>query len=270
MQDFFYHKPISLEAAANIIDGLEDGIFIAGGQTILPVMKFGLAQPTDLVDLKAIEELKNIEITDSMVSIGAMCTHAKVASSKEIREILPGLTSLANQIGDVQVRNRGTIGGSLANNDPSADYPAAVLALDAKIITNKRKISADDFFIDMFETALDEGEIIIRVDFPFADLSAYTKFPNPASRYAIVGVFVSKTPHKVRLAITGAGPMVFRSFKMEEALCKDFSANAIKDIFIAAEDLNNDIHASEEYRAHLIHIMAKRAIDIAINKEVAR
>ena len=268
MQDFVYHKPMSLEAAAEIIEGLEDGIFIAGGQTILPVMKFGLAQPTDLVDLKAIKELRNINIKENIISIGAMCTHDAVTSSGDIKSILPGLAGLAGHIGDVQVRNRGTIGGSLANNDPSADYPAAVLALNAMIKTNKREISADDFFIDMFETVLDEGEIITRVDFPFADLSAYAKFPNPVSRYAIAGVFVSKTSHEVRIAITGAGPVVFRSFDMEASLSKDFSANAIKNIFINPDNLNNDLHASGEYRAHLINILARRAVETAINKGV--
>jgi carbon-monoxide dehydrogenase medium subunit len=270
MQDFFYHKPASLKAAIAIIEGVEDGIFIAGGQTILPVMKFGLAQPTDLVDLKAIEELKIINIKESMISIGAMCTHSTVAKSKDIRRILPGLAKLASRIGDVQVRNCGTIGGSLANNDPSADYPAAVLALNGIIITSKRKISAEDFFVDMFETALDEGEIITRVDFPIADLSAYAKFPNPVSRYAIAGVFVSKSSEEVRLAITGAGPKVFRSLDMESALSRDFSSNAIKNISVSAEDLNTDIHASREFRAHLINVMAKRAVERAVNDGESR
>jgi carbon-monoxide dehydrogenase medium subunit len=270
MQNFFYHKPESLEAAVAIMEGLEDGIFIAGGQTILPVMKFGLAQPTDLVDLKAIEKLTNINVTKSVVSIGAMCTHSSVATSKDIRRILPGLGKLAALIGDVQVRNRGTIGGSIANNDPSADYPAAVLALEGMIITDKRKISAEDFFIDMFETALDEGEIITRIDFPIVDFSAYAKFPNPVSRYAIAGVFVSKSSKKVRLAVTGAGPVVFRLLDMEAALSNDFSSNAIENITVSADDLNTDIHASGEYRAHLISVMAKRAVERAISDRDTR
>ena len=252
------------------MEGLEDKIFLAGGQTILPVMKFGLAQPTDVVDLKAIDELTNINVTETMVSIGAMSTHATVAASKEVRNKLPGLANLAGLIGDAHVRNRGTIGGSLANNDPSADYPAAVLALGGMIITNKQNISADNFFVDMFETALDEDEIITRINFPVADLSAYAKFPNPVSRYAIAGVFVSKTSNEVRLAITGAGPMVFRSLDLEAALSKEFSAAAIKNITIPADDLNTDIHASGEYRAHLISVMAKRAVEEAISNGVTR
>ena len=265
MQDFFYHKPTSLEVAIATIEGLEDKIFLAGGQTILPVMKFGLSQPTDIVDLKAIDELKKINVTRTTVSIGAMCTHATVAASKEVRKKLPGLANLAGLIGDVHVRNRGTIGGSIANNDPSADYPAAVIALKGKIVTNKRDIHADDFFLDMFETALDEEEIIIKVDFPVSDLSAYAKFHNPVSRYAIVGVFVSKTSDEVRLAITGAGTVVFRSLDMEDALKKEFSSTAIKNILIPSDDLNTDIHASAEYRAHLISVMAKRAVEEAIS-----
>jgi len=270
MQDFSYHKPTSLEEVTLIIEGLEDKIFLAGGQTILPVMKFGLAQPTDVVDLNAIDELTNINVTGTMVCIGAMSTHATVAASKKIRKILPSLANLAGLIGDVHVRNRGTIGGSLANNDPSADYPAAVMALNGIIITNKRNICADEFFVNMFETSLDEGEIITRVDFPVPDLSAYAKFPNPASRYAIAGVFVSKTFKEVRLAITGAGPVVFRSLEMEAALSKDFSATTIKNIRIPFDGLNNDIHASSEFRSHLISVMAKRAVMKAIRNGVTK
>ena len=265
MQDFFYHKPTSLETAVSIFESIEDGVFLAGGQTILPVMKLGLAQPSDVIDLKAIGELTKINVTNNLVSIGAMSTHSSVSASKEIRKKIPGLAQLASLIGDVQVRNRGTIGGSLANNDPSADYPAALLALKGRVITNKRCISAEDFFVDMFETALEQGEIIIRIDFPITGFSAYAKFPNPISRYAIVGVFVSKTSDEVQLAVTGAGHMVFRALDFEKALRKDFSSNAIKNIAISADNLNTDIHASNKYRAHLINVMAKRAVEDAVN-----
>ena len=263
MQEFSYHKPTSLDAAVDAFESLEDGIFLAGGQTILPVMKFGLAQPSGVVDLSAIGGLAKIDVSGTTVSIGAMTTHAAVAASKDVRRVLPGLADLAGLIGDPQVRNRGTIGGSLANNDPSADYPAAVLALGAMVITNKRQISAEDFFVDMFETALDDGEIISRVDFPVATQAAYAKFANPASRYAVAGVFVVKSGEGVRIAITGAGPSVFRAQDMEAALSKDFSAAALEGITIPADGLNADMHASAEYRAHLIGIMAKRAVEAA-------
>ncbi|MBT7943934.1 MAG: xanthine dehydrogenase family protein subunit M [Alphaproteobacteria bacterium] len=263
MQDFSYSKPTTLDAAADAFEGLDDGLFLAGGQTILPVMKFGLAQPSGVVDLSGVADLVNVEVSDTMVSIGAMATHAAVAASADVRRALPGLAHLVGMIGDPQVRNRGTIGGSLANNDPSADYPAAVLALNAVIHTNKRQITADDFFVDMFETCLDEGEIITRVDFPVTDCGAYSKFPNPASRYAVAGVFVAKTPSGVRVAVTGAGPVVFRSGDMEAALEEDFSADVLNGISVPSDDLNNDIHASAEYRSHLVGVMAKRAVEAA-------
>jgi len=261
MQDFSYQKPKSLEAALEAIGSMEDGIFLAGGQTILPVMKFGLAQPSGVVDLSAIGELAGIEVSETTVSIGAMTTHAAVAASEDVRRMLPCLADLAGLIGDPQVRNRGTLGGSLANNDPSADYPAAVLALDATVNTNKRQIPADDFFVDMFEVALEEGEIITRVDFPVTAQAAYAKFAHPASRFAVAGVFVAKTASGVRLAVTGAGPVVFRLAEIEAALGNDFSTAALEGITIHADDLNSDIHASAEYRSHLIGVMAKRAVD---------
>jgi len=263
MQDFSYIKPTSLDGAVEAIEGLEDGIFMAGGQTILPVMKFGLSQPSGVVDLSAIGELSEITVSGTAVSIGAMATHAAVACSPDVRRVLPGLAGLAGQIGDPQVRNRGTIGGSLANNDPSADYPAAVLALDAMVVTNKRQIPAGEFFIDMFETALNEDEIITRVEFPIAGQAAYAKFAHPASRYAVAGVFAAKSASGVRLAVTGAGPVVFRVADMEAALGKDFSSAAIDGITVQADGLNADIHASAEYRSHLIGVMAKRAVEAA-------
>ncbi|MBC8339800.1 MAG: xanthine dehydrogenase family protein subunit M [Rhodospirillales bacterium] len=267
MQDFSFKKPDSLDAAVAALEAQEDGIYLAGGQTILPVMKFGLAEPTGVVDLSGIADLVKIEVTDKVVSIGAMTTHAAVAASVDIRRALPGLADLAGLIGDPQVRNRGTLGGSIANNDPSADYPAAVLALNATVVTNRREITADDFFVDMFETALEDGEIITRVDFPITDCAAYAKFANPASRYAVAGVFVAKRNAKtdggVRVAVTGAGPVVFRVPDMEAALDGDFSPDAIKNISVPADGLNNDIHASAEYRSHLIGVMAERAIKTA-------
>jgi carbon-monoxide dehydrogenase medium subunit len=263
MQDFSYHKPTSLDAAVDAIKGLEDGIYLAGGQTILPVMKFGLARPSGVVDLSAIGGLAEINVSETTVSIGALTIHAAVAESPDVRRVLPGLADLAGLIGDPQVRNRGTIGGSLANNDPSADYPAAVLALDAMVVTNKRQIPADNFFVDMFETALNEGEIITRVDFPIAGQAVYAKFAHPASRYAVVGVFVAKTASGVRLAVTGAGPVVFRVPDMEAALGKDFSAAALDAITVPADGLNADIHALAEYRSHLIGVMANRAVEAA-------
>ena len=264
MEDFSYLKPASLDDAVDAIEGLEDGIFLAGGQTILPVMKFGLAQPSGVVDLSAIGELVKLDVSETTISIGAMTTHAAVAGSPDVRRVMPGLADLAGLIGDPQVRNRGTIGGSLANNDPSADYPAAVLALAATVMTNKRQISADDFFVDMFETALDEGEIITQVDFPVAGQAAYAKFAHPASRFAVAGVFVAKTASGVRLAVTGAGPVVFRALDMEAALSKDFSAATLEGITVPADGLNADIHASPEYRSHLIGVMAKRAVEAAL------
>ena len=263
MKDFSYQKPPSLDAAVEAIGSMEDGIFLAAGQTILPVMKFGLAQPSGVVDLSAIDGLANIDLSGTTLSIGAMTTHATVAASEDVRRGLPGLADLAGLIGDPQVRNRGTIGGSLANNDPSADYPAAVLALGATVNTNNRQISADDFFVDMFETALEEGEIITGVDFPIAGQAAYAKFAHPASRYAVAGVFVAKTASGVRLAVTGAGPVVFRVPDMEAALGKDFSAAALDAITVPADGLNADIHALAEYRSHLIGVMAKRAVEAA-------
>jgi len=260
MQDFSYNKPSSLDAAHAALEAQEDGVYLAGGQTILPVMKFGLAEPTGVVDLSGIAGLDTIEVTDTVVSIGAMTTHAAVAASEDIRRVLPGLAELAGLIGDPQVRNRGTLGGSIANNDPSADYPAAVLALNAVVVTNRREIAADNFFVDMFETALEDGEIITRVDFPITDCGAYSKFANPASRYAVAGVFIAGVDGSVRVAVTGAGPVVFRIPDMEAALDGDFSPDAIKDITVPADGLNNDIHASPEYRSQLIGVMAERAI----------
>jgi carbon-monoxide dehydrogenase medium subunit len=260
MYDFTYQKPASLADAAKAIAAAEDGKLMAGGMTLIPTLKQRLARPSDVVDLGKIGELAGIKQEGNAIIIGAMTRHADVASSDLVKKVIPALAELAGMIGDPAVRNRGTIGGSIANNDPAADYPGALVGLGATVTTNKRKIAGDDFFTGMFETALEPNEIITAVSFPAADKAAYTKFRNPASRYAIVGVFVAKTGSGVRVAVTGAGPCVFRVPEMEQALAKSFTADAIKDIKVPASNLNSDIHASSEYRAHLITVMAKRAV----------
>jgi aerobic carbon-monoxide dehydrogenase medium subunit len=234
---------------------------------LLPTMKNRLAQPANIIDLGKVAELKGIEQKGKTIVVGAMTTHADVANSPIVQAALPGLASLAGGIGDPHVRNRGTIGGSVANNDPSADYPAALMALGATIVTNKRKIAADDYFQGMFATALDEGEMITKVVFPVASKFAYAKFPNPASRYALVGVAVAKKGANVRVAVTGAGSNgVFRWADAEKALSAKFNAKSVDGLKAAAKGLNGDIHASPEYRAHLIGVMAKRAVAAATAK----
>ncbi len=263
MYDFSYHKPSSLAEAAKALGSAEDGKLMAGGMTLIPTLKQRLARPSDVIDLGGIVELKGIRRAGNALVIGAMARHAEVAHSDVVRSAIPALAELAEWIGDPQVRNRGTIGGSIANADPAADYPAAVVGLGATVETNKRKIAADDFFKGLFETALEDGEIVTAVSFPIPEKAAYMKFPNPASRYAIVGAFVAKTGGGVRVAVTGAGPSVFRVAAMEQALAKSFTPDAIKDIKVAADGLNADIHASAEYRAHLVTVMARRAVAAA-------
>lgn len=263
MYNFAYHRPASVADAVTALGGADDGKVVAGGMTLIPTLKQRLAQPSDLVDLGGIGDLRGIKKDGNALVIGAMTTHAEVAASEVVKAAIPALAALAEGIGDPQVRNRGTIGGSIANNDPAADYPGAVLGLGATVHTNTRKIAADDFFTGMFETALEEGEIITAVSFPVPDKAAYVKFPNPASRYAIVGAFVAKIGGGVRVAVTGAGPCVFRATEMEKALSGSFSPDAIATATIAADDLNADIHASAEYRAHLVTVMAKRAVAAA-------
>jgi carbon-monoxide dehydrogenase medium subunit len=263
MYDFNYHRPSSLADAAKVLQGASEGKLVAGGMTLIPTLKQRLAKPSDLVDLAKIGELKGIKKDGNTIVIGAMTKHVEVATSDVVKDAIPGLAALAEHIGDPAVRNRGTIGGSIANNDPAADYPSAVVALGATVITNKRKIAADDFFKGMFETALEPGEIVTAVQFPIPEKTAYSKFPNPASRYAIVGVFVAKTGSGVRVAVTGAGPCVFRQKDMEAALGKSFSPDAVASIKVSPSGLNGDIHASPEYRAHLVTVMAKRAVAAA-------
>jgi carbon-monoxide dehydrogenase medium subunit len=265
MYAFEYHRPSSVADAISLLQRASDGRLLAGGHTLLPTLKQRLAQPSDLIDLGGIPDLKHLFLdrATELTIAGAMATHAEVAASEDVRSTIPALAHLAEHIGDAQVRNRGTIGGSIANNDPAADYPAAVVGLNATVHTNKREIGADDFFTGMFETALADDEIITEVRFPKPDRAGYAKFPNPASRYAIVGVMVAQTGGQTRVAVTGAGPSVFRLPAFEQALSGNFSADAIKDLDVGPDGLNSDIHASAEYRAHLVKVMAKRAVGAA-------
>ena len=261
MYDFNYVRVSSLKDASAQLKKAKDASVLAGGMTLIPTLKLRLAQPSDLIDLSGIKELRGIKAKGKSVVIGAMTPHAEVAASADVRKTIPALAGLAGRIGDPQVRHRGTIGGSVANNDPAADYPAACLALGATIETDRRQIAADDFFAGLFETALKKGEILTAVSFPAPEAAAYMKFPNPASRYALVGVFVAKTKAGVRVAVTGAGQGgVFRQTAMEQALGRSFTPAALDGIKIAEDGLNSDIHASAEYRAHLIGVMAKRAV----------
>ncbi len=263
MYDFTYHRPETLADAEKIFADADDGQFIAGGQTMIPVMKQRLAMPSDIIDLEKIGDLKGISSGGKVLTIGAMTTQSEVAASEEVTKAIPALAHLAGDIGDPAVRNRGTIGGSIANNDPAADYPAALVGLGATIHTVSREISADDFFTGLFETALNEGEVIVKISIPVPEKAGYMKFHQPASRFALVGVFVAKTGGGVRVAVTGAAPCVFRVADMEQALEKDFSANALKGISVPDDDLNTDIHASADYRASLISTLARRAVAAA-------
>ncbi|MBM3570298.1 MAG: xanthine dehydrogenase family protein subunit M [Alphaproteobacteria bacterium] len=264
MYDFAYHKPTNLADAAKLIGAKKDGRLLAGGQTLLPTMKQRLAQPSDLVDLAGVAELRGIKAEGGGVTVGAMTTHYAAHTSPELRKAIKALAKLAGGIGDPAVRNRGTLGGSIANADPAADYPAALVGLGATVNTNQRKIAADDFFKGLFETALKPGEIVLSVSFPAPKRAAYRKFANPASRYAIVGVFVAETANGVRVAVTGAGPKVFRATALEQALAKKFAPESLAGASVPAAGLNSDLHASAEYRAHLIGVMAKRAVAAAL------
>jgi aerobic carbon-monoxide dehydrogenase medium subunit len=263
MHNFNYHRPASVADAVKALSAASDGKILAGGHTLLPTMKQRLAAPSDLIDISAIAELKGIKAEGNNLVIGATTPHAEVARSSAVKSAIPALAVLAEGIGDAAVRNRGTIGGSISNNDPAADYPAALVGLGATVQTNKRKIAADDFFKGLFETALEPGEIVTSVSFPKAEKAGYAKFPNPASRYAMVGVFVAKTGGGVRVAVTGAGPSVFRVKEMEQALSSKWSADAVAAVKVPAKGLNSDIHGSADYRAHLITVMAKRAVAAA-------
>ena len=263
MYEFQYHRPASIDEASKILASNAEAKLLAGGMTLLPTMKMRLARPSDLVDLSGIDALRGIKKDGDVVEIGAMTLHADVALSDVVQSAIPALANLAGTIGDAQVRNRGTIGGSLSNADPAADYPAAVLGLNAVVRTNKRDIAADDYFTGLFETALEPNEIVQSVRFPKPKRAAYAKFPNPASRYAVVGVMIADTAGGIRAAVTGAGACAFRASEIEAALAGDFSAAALEGLTISADGLNEDLHASSEYRAHLVMVMAKRAVAAA-------
>ncbi len=262
MYETHYHRAASTEDAAKLMGAAADGKFVSGGQTLIPTMKQRLAAPSDLIDLRHIAAMKGITINGNQVTIGAATTHAEVAASKELRAVCAGICDLAGMIGDPAVRHMGTIGGSIANNDPAADYPAAMMALNAQIMTNKRTIDCDDFFTGMFETALEDNEIITAVSFAAPTKSAYEKFRNPASRYAMAGVFVAKLKNgQARVGITGAGSGgVFRHGEMETALAANWSSDAVANAKVDGGELLSDIHASSAYRAALIIAMAKRAV----------
>lgn len=260
---FDYHRPETLAAANSLLAADELAMPLAGGMTLLPTLKMRLAQPSALVDLHGVDELNGVSVDGDELRVGAMCCHAEVASSDAVRNFAPALAQLAGAIGDPQVRNRGTLGGSIANNDPAADYPAALLALDATVETDRREIAADEFFLDLFETALEPGELVTAVRFGKPHAAAYAKFPNPASRYAVVGVFVAATSAGTRVAVTGAGAVVFRHTEMENALSTQFDPAALQGIPTSATQLNDDLHASAVYRAHLVGVMAQRAVAAA-------
>ncbi|HEV8691198.1 MAG TPA: xanthine dehydrogenase family protein subunit M [Ideonella sp.] len=258
MQAFAYQKPASVADAARALTG--GAKLVAGGQSLLAAMKLGLATPETLVDLGGIAELRGIKVSGSTVTIGAMTTHAEVAASKDIAKAIPALAALAAEIGDRQVRNRGTIGGSLANNDPAADYPAAVLALNATIQTDRRRIAADDFFKGLYETALADGEIITAVSFPVPEKAGWSKFKQPASRFSLVGVFAAKTGGSARVAVTGAKACVFRAQALEAKLAASWDAASCAGTFLSPSDMTTDLHGSGEYRSALIPVVAGRAV----------
>ena len=262
MHAFKYHRPSSVNDAAALMKG--EAKLLAGGQTLVQTMKLRLASPSDIIDLGTVKELSGIKSDGKAVTIGAMTRHADVAHSADVKKAIPALAALAGMIGDRQVRAMGTCGGSIANNDPAADYPAAVLALNATITTNKGRHEADKFFNGMFSTALAAGEIITAVSFQVPKRAAYIKFKNPASRFAIVGVFVADFGGSVRVAVTGAGPVVFRQMDMEKALGAKFDPASAAGVKQKADGLNTDLHASAEYRAHLVTVMTKRAVEAAL------
>jgi aerobic carbon-monoxide dehydrogenase medium subunit len=263
MNSFNLHQPKDLASAAALAASGGDTRYLAGGQSILASMKLGLASPDTMIDLSLIPDMKAISVSSGVVKIGAMVKHADVAANADVQKAIPALAELAGGIGDRQVRNMGTIGGSLANSDPAACYPAAALGLGATIHTNTRSITADSFFTGLYETALDDGEIITAVSFPVPEKAAYVKFKNAASRFALVGVFVSKGARGVRVAVTGAGSCAFRVAALEAALSASWTAAACNAVKVSADNLNGDLHASAEYRAHLIPVIAGRAVTAA-------
>jgi carbon-monoxide dehydrogenase medium subunit len=261
---FRYSRASSVEDAEKAFAASEDARYLSGGMTLIPTMKLRLASPADVIDLNAIPDIAFVRQEKNALIVGARTRHADVAASDDVRNAIPALAHLASVIGDPSVRHRGTLGGSIANNDPAADYPSAVLALGATIRTSRREIASEDFFTGMFSTALEEGEIITSVEFPIPSRAGYAKFPNPASRYAMVGVFVADVLGSIRVAVTGAGPCVFRQEALEAALTEDFSPAAAKAVGISSDGLNSDLHASAEFRAHLIGVMAAKAVEAAL------
>jgi carbon-monoxide dehydrogenase medium subunit len=260
MYSFDYHKPAALDQALELFRSADDPIFLAGGMTLIPTMKQRLAAPTDVIDISAIGELRGVALSDKGLSIGALTTHNEVASHPLVAQHLPVLAQLAATIGDNQVRNRGTIGGSIANSDPAADYPAALVALGGTVVTQSRSIAGDDFFLDLFETALQPCELITRIEFPLPDRAAYAKFRNQASGYAVVGALVADFQGKIRVGITGAGPCACRAICIENELMQNLSLDVLDHVEVPDAGFNSDIHASAEYRAHLVKVLTKRAL----------
>ena len=259
MKTFNYHSAKEVKEASKLASS--NSAFLAGGMTTIPSMKLGLATYKNIIDIKGIKKLSGIKVSGKTVRIGATTKHAEVAKSKEVKKAIPSLAALAEGIGDPQVRNRGTIGGSIANNDPAADYPSACLALNAVIHTNGRKINAEKFFKGMFETALKSGEIIEAIEFQVPQKSSYQKYPNPASRYAIVGVYVAKHKSGVNVAVTGAKSCVYNDKDLAKILSNNFSSSAVNNVRVSSSGMNSDIHASAEYRANMVKVFAKKAVD---------
>jgi len=259
MKTFNYHSAKDVKEASKLASS--NSAFLAGGMTTIPSMKLGLATYKNIIDIKGIKKLSGIKVSGKAVTIGATTKHAEVANSKEVKKAIPSLAVLAEGIGDPQVRNRGTIGGSIANNDPAADYPSACIALNAVIHTNSRKINAEKFFKGMFETVLKSGEIIEAIEFQVPQKSSYQKHPNPASRYAIVGVYVAKHKNGVNVAVTGAKPCVYNDKNIVKTLSNNFSASAVNNVRVSSSGMNSDIHASAEYRANMVKVFAKKAVE---------
>jgi len=260
MKPFEFHRPSSIKDAVALLKARGDGKFLAGGQSLLPVLKLELAEPSDLISLAGLKELRDIRVDGDKLVIGALVTHDELSRSPDVVKRIPALAMLAGAIGDAQVRNRGTVGGSVAHADPAADYPAALVAFGATVVTDRRTIPAESFFTGLFETALERDELITAVQFPIPKRAAYEKFRHRASKYALVGVMVAETASGVRVAVTGAGPKVFRVPAMEAALGKKMDPASIDGITVPPDDLNGDAEASAEYRAHLIGVMARRAV----------
>ena len=259
MKKFNYHSAKDVKEASKLSSS--NSAYLAGGMTTIPSIKLGLASYRDIIDIKGIKSLSGIKVSGKSVKIGATTKHVEVAKSKDLKKAIPSLAALAEGIGDPQVRNRGTIGGSIANNDPSADYPSACIALNAVIHTNNRKIEAEKFFKGMFETSLKSGEIIESIEFSIPEKSNYQKYPNPASRYAIVGVYVAKHKSSVNVAVTGAKSCVYNDKDLSKALSNKFSSSSVDAVRISSSGMNSDIHASAEYRANMIKVFAKKAVE---------